>query len=181
MFARGTLEAIRPLETIGTGNLHLPPVIRLGTYNRNPPVPWPIRQYVLNGGNDKRPQRGIARVVHLHCHHHVAEHTIRANSAANVPPPRGFKVRCPAQYGVSSGLWRDQPLFPSYLANVATPTGDVRFRLPPFSRPNSNCKSGTYTSPQTHMPPRPSYANGVGRIGIGSTSQNGCCRPGAFP
>ena len=35
---RRPFQRIRPLECVRPNNLHLPSVIRLGTYNRNPPT-----------------------------------------------------------------------------------------------------------------------------------------------
>ena len=81
MLARGAFKRVRPLEGIGTSNLHFPLVIRLRGDDRNTPIPGPIRKGMLNDGHNLRPhRRHAARVMHLHRNCHAAENI-------TVPPP----------------------------------------------------------------------------------------------
>ena len=107
MFARSALQRIRPLKTTGTGNLHLPPVIRLGAHNRNLPISRTISKHMLNDCHNLRPQRRVSRVMHLHqnCHTkslrrapsgHGACFDMRACQAANFPSPFEIPTRSEA-------------------------------------------------------------------------------------
>ena len=71
MFPGTSLQRIRPLKTIGTGNLHLPAIICLGADNRNPSISRTVRKHMLNGRNHLRAQRRVPRVMHLHQNRHT--------------------------------------------------------------------------------------------------------------
>jgi hypothetical protein len=62
----GAFEGVLPLEGIWPDNLHLPAVVRLGADNRNPPVPRPIREHVLDHRGDFPLHCRVARVLHLY-------------------------------------------------------------------------------------------------------------------
>ena len=88
MLAGRAFKRVRPFEPIGTSNLHLPPVIRLRTDNRNPPIPAPIRKRVLDDRNNLRPSRTHAtRVMHLHRNCHTSENITTSSAPANHAPP----------------------------------------------------------------------------------------------
>ena len=71
MFSMTTFEYVRALKSIRASNLHLPPIIRLGTDNQNPPTSRPIRKRVLDARNHIRLHVGTARVVHFHRNGHA--------------------------------------------------------------------------------------------------------------
>ena len=66
MLAGGAFQRIRALERIGTNNLHLPPIIRLRSDDRNPPVPGPIREHMFDDRSNLCWQTRISRVLHPH-------------------------------------------------------------------------------------------------------------------
>ena len=66
MLASRTLQGIRPLEGVGTGDLHFPPVVGLRPDNRNPPVSEPIGKHVFDDCSHLCLLAGISRVLHLH-------------------------------------------------------------------------------------------------------------------
>jgi hypothetical protein len=87
MLARGAFKRVRPLEGIGTSDLHFPPVIRLRAEDRNTPIPGPIRKGMFNDGHNLRPhRRHAARVMHLHRNCHTAKNITAPAAPANPAP-----------------------------------------------------------------------------------------------
>ena len=123
-------KRIRPLKTIGTGNPHLPPVIRLRPNNRNPPIPGPIGKHMLNRGQNTRPQLRVSRVMNLHRHCHTflirtrdflhvtrsgAQTTARGHldpACGNIVHPRRRLADAPDEIPFPAGMPRMRPRQP---------------------------------------------------------------------
>jgi hypothetical protein len=182
MLTGGAFQRVRPLERIWPGNLHLPPVVRLRSDDRNPPIPGAIRKRMLDNRRNLNTHSWFtARVMHLHRNCHTPENITTPPAPANHAPPCEDSAAESPKAEYDRGLWRYRLLSSLRSASAETPIGGVPFRPFALSLPNSNCRSGNCSSRQGCIPPRVSSTPGASEIGIGSISPNGYLRSGASP
>src|SRR5215471_17346661 len=63
MFTSRTFECVRSFKSVWTDNLQFPPVTISGTSDRDPPIAWPVSEYMLDGGLDISPVGKISGIV----------------------------------------------------------------------------------------------------------------------
>src|SRR5205823_4210099 len=122
MLADRPFESVRAFKSIRPSNLHLPLIVRLRTYNRNPPIPRSICKHVLDSCNHFPLQSRITRILHLHRKGHdiallsillaVEQTTARAHpdrACGNTARPKKHSVAAADQILVPSDVSRPHP------------------------------------------------------------------------
>src|SRR5205807_9329372 len=133
MLADRPFESVRAFKSIRPSNLHLPLIVRLRTYNRNPPIPRSICKHVLDSCNHFPLQSRITRILHLHRKGHdiallsillaVEQTTARAHpdrACGNTARPKKHSVAGADQILVPSDVSRPHPHPPTPLRDRVT-------------------------------------------------------------